>query len=339
MGDATKAVIVTAAITWYETTAGYSGVSPQQGRCCVGAEVRLYHRSVRTQQRDVWLGQEEASPAGGSWRTKLCGMEVQWAEGTRPTGPLHRLLQEGEFALLSHALIFESNFFQVGCHGQVLNMSKRVQVVTMAVAETGPATGVPNIILMAVPEASPARRLELTRLLPLQCIKLTVYRSLQHCLRLCFPTGRKVYMQLCPGPGALELFLHWAGLVTMLRVPREPCIQCTPAEEPMPRDEACCMDVSQAVVKAGVKVPATDPPMDKTPATGEIAGTDEALPPSSTPEDAPNETPADAMRCGSNYHLGSTHNPLATSAGKTPTEEKQPPSGKGRHSCTTAMKP
>ena len=52
---------------------------------------------------------------------------------------------------------------QVGRHGEVLNVSKRVQEVTMGVAGTGPATGVPNVILMAVPAAPPAEGLELTR--------------------------------------------------------------------------------------------------------------------------------------------------------------------------------
>lgn len=65
------------------------------------------------------------------------------------------------------------------------------------------------------------------RLLPLQCVKLAVYGRLQHCLRLRFPTGRKVYLQLCPGPRAEELFLHWAALVTVLPVPGEPSIHPT----------------------------------------------------------------------------------------------------------------
>ena len=42
-------------------------------------------------------------------------------------------------------------------------MAKRAQVVTMGVAETGPAIGVPNVILMAVPADSPAKELELAR--------------------------------------------------------------------------------------------------------------------------------------------------------------------------------
>eukprot|EP00076_Gallus_gallus_P035188 XP_025000726.1 protein FAM71B-like isoform X2 [Gallus gallus] len=213
-------------------------------------------------------------------------MEVQRAQEARPAGPLQRLLQEGEFGLLSHTLILESNFFQVGRHGEVLNVSKRVQEVTMGVAETGPATGVPNVILMAVPAAPPAEGLELTRLLPLQCVKLAVYGRLQHCLRLRFPTGRKVYLQLCPGPRAEELFLHWAALVTVLPVPGEPSIHPTPAGEPVPGGEACSTGVTQPEVEAEVevKVPATDPSMGKIGTTGEIAGMDEAPPASSTPE-------------------------------------------------------
>ncbi|XP_025000730.2 protein FAM71B-like isoform X2 [Gallus gallus] len=256
-------------------------------------------------------------------------MEVQRAQEARPAGPLQRLLQEGEFGLLSHTLILESNFFQVGRHGEVLNVSKRVQEVTMGVAETGPATGVPNVILMAVPAAPPAEGLELTRLLPLQCVKLAVYGRLQHCLRLRFPTGRKVYLQLCPGPRAEELFLHWAALVTVLPVPGEPSIHPTPAGEPVPGGEACSTGVTQPEVEAEVevKVPATDLSMGKIGTTGEIAGTDEAPPASSTPEDTPNETPADATRCGSSERLGGTRDPLATSARKTPTKKKKSSSG------------
>jgi len=124
------------------------------------------------------------------------------------------------------------------------------------------------------------------RLLPLQCVKLAVYGRLQHCLRLRFPTGRKVYLQLCPGPRAEELFLHWAALVTVLPVPGEPSIHPTPAGEPVPGGEACSTGVTQPEVEAEVevKVPATDPSMGKIGTTGEIAGTDEAPPASSTPE-------------------------------------------------------
>ena len=38
---------------------------------------------------------------------------MQRAKGAWPAGPLQRLLQEGEFGLLSNTLVLESNFFQV----------------------------------------------------------------------------------------------------------------------------------------------------------------------------------------------------------------------------------
>uniref|UniRef100_A0A8V0XSL3 Golgi associated RAB2 interactor protein-like Rab2B-binding domain-containing protein n=1 Tax=Gallus gallus TaxID=9031 RepID=A0A8V0XSL3_CHICK len=209
-------------------------------------------------------------------------MEVQRAQEARPAGPLQRLLQEGEFGLLSHTLILESNFFQVGRHGEVLNVSKRVQEVTMGVAETGPATGVPNVILMAVPAAPPAEGMRCCRggggarhlpwvltgfphrLLPLQCVKLAVYGRLQHCLRLRFPTGRKVYLQLCPGPRAEELFLHWAALVTVLPVPGEPSIHPTPAGEPVPGGEACSTGVTQPEGGATQETENDSPPLKPT---------------------------------------------------------------------------
>ncbi|XP_010726554.1 protein FAM71B-like isoform X2 [Meleagris gallopavo] len=206
--------------------------------------------------------------------------------------------------------LFQSK--RVSRQGEVLNVSKHAQVVTMGVAETGPAIGVPNVILMAVPADSPAKGLELTRLLPLQCVKLTVYSGLQHCLRLRFPTGRKVYLQLFPGPRARELFLHWAVLVTMLPVPGMPCIHRTPAEEPAPRGEACSVSMTEAKVEAKVKVSAMDLSMDETLTIGETAETDKAPPASSTPEDVPNETSADAMRRRSNEYLDT----LATTARK-----------------------
>lgn len=191
------------------------------------------------------------------------------------------------------------------------------------------------------------------RLLPLQCVKLTVYSRLQHCLRLRFPSGRKVYLQLFPGPRAEELFLHWAVLVTMLPVPGEPCVHLTPAEEPVPREEACSVGVTEAKVEAEVKVPATDPSMGETLTTGETAGTDKAPPASSTPEvrtetgvsptqgrrfrqagslechaalipqDVPHETSAGATRHGSNIYLNGTCKPLATSAREMLAGEKK----------------
>ncbi|XP_066844217.1 Golgi-associated RAB2 interactor protein 6-like isoform X1 [Anser cygnoides] len=146
-------------------------------------------------------------------------------------GPLKRLLRAGEFGILQNAPLFESDFFQVGCQGEMLHVTKRVHVITMGVACTDPSAGMPDTLLLAAPAAPPAEGLELTRLLPLRCVNLAVHDFSEKRLALCFHTGRRVYLQLCPGPASEGFFLCWALLAHMLYTPRAPGLLNTCAEE------------------------------------------------------------------------------------------------------------
>uniref|UniRef100_A0A8B9STP7 Golgi associated RAB2 interactor protein-like Rab2B-binding domain-containing protein n=1 Tax=Anas platyrhynchos TaxID=8839 RepID=A0A8B9STP7_ANAPL len=160
--------------------------------------------------------------------THTCFSEAQRAERAMSPGPLKRLLRAGEFGLLRNAPLFESNFFQVGPRGEMLPVTNRVHLITMGVACTAPSAAMPDTLLLAAPAAPPAEGLELTRLLPLQCVNLAVQELSEERLQLCFHTGRRVFLQLCPGPGVQGLFLCWAMLAGVLHAPRTSPAASTP---------------------------------------------------------------------------------------------------------------
>ncbi|XP_040397931.1 protein FAM71D-like [Cygnus olor] len=236
--------------------------------------------------------------------TPTCFLEVQCAERAMSLGPLKRLLRTGEFGILHNAPLFESDFFQVGCQGEMLQVTKRVHIITMGVACTDPSAGMPDTLLLAAPAAPPAEGLELTRLLPLRCVNLAVQDFSVERLQLCFHTGHRVYLQLCPGPGFEGLFLCWALLARMLHTPRAPGLLNTRAEGAVPTEEASSTsEVEEEDMTSGIVLP-----MVKASPCAEI---DETSPAASTPEVIPEQTCAE--------HLSSNQDALVTSA----TEQKK----------------
>ncbi|XP_075772089.1 Golgi-associated RAB2 interactor protein 6-like isoform X2 [Pelodiscus sinensis] len=145
-------------------------------------------------------------------------------------GPLQRQLRAGEYEIFQYAPIFESDFIQISKRGEVVDVHNRVRVVTVGVACTSPALLVPNVLLLARPvvpsEGSrgrggpPAKALELTRLLPLRFVKISVHDSEMLQVRLKLASGRSFYLQLCPQAEARhDLFDMWVQLINLLRPP------------------------------------------------------------------------------------------------------------------------
>lgn len=152
-------------------------------------------------------------------------------------GKLQRQLYKGEYDIFKYAPIFESDFIQITKRGEVIDVHNRVRMVTVGIASTSPALPLPDVMLLARPAAGhdePGGRgqatkgkdrkapktLELTRLLPLKFVRISVHSREKQQLRLKFATGRSCYLQLCPPLDAREdLFAYWEKLIYLLRPP------------------------------------------------------------------------------------------------------------------------
>ncbi|KAL4674259.1 hypothetical protein H8959_018193 [Pygathrix nigripes] len=154
-------------------------------------------------------------------------------------GRLQRQLYKGEYDIFKYAPIFESDFIQITKRGEVIDVHNRVRMVTMGIARTSPILPLPDVMLLARPATSceeyaghgqatkrkkrkAAKNLELTRLLPLKFVRISVHDHEKQQLRLKFATGRSCYLQLCPALNTRDdLFAYWEKLIYLLRPPME----------------------------------------------------------------------------------------------------------------------
>lgn len=107
-------------------------------------------------------------------------------------GKLQRQLRKGEYDIFKYAPIFESDFIQISKRGEVVDVHNRVRTVTVAVASTSPTLPLPDVMLLARPHTGceedsrrgqatkgkgrkASRTLELTRLLPLKLVRISVH--------------------------------------------------------------------------------------------------------------------------------------------------------------------
>uniref|UniRef100_A0A8C0Q4S1 Golgi associated RAB2 interactor protein-like Rab2B-binding domain-containing protein n=1 Tax=Canis lupus familiaris TaxID=9615 RepID=A0A8C0Q4S1_CANLF len=141
-------------------------------------------------------------------------------------GELQRQLYKGgEYDIFKYAPMFESDFIQISKKGEVIDVHNRVRMVTVGIASTSPILPLPDVMLLARPTKSgrgrkPTKILELTRLLPLKFVKISIHDREKQQLRLKLATGRTFYLQLCPSSDAREdLFCYWEKLVYLLRPP------------------------------------------------------------------------------------------------------------------------
>ncbi|XP_043769982.1 protein FAM71B [Cervus elaphus] len=155
-------------------------------------------------------------------------------------GDLQRQLYKGgEYDIFKYAPMFESDFIQISKKGEVIDVHNRVRMVTVGIASTSPILPLPDVMLLARPTKvceehvrharttkgrgrKPTKTLELTRLLPLKFVKISIHDREKQQLRLKLATGRTFYLQLCPSSDAREdLFCYWEKLVYLLRPPVE----------------------------------------------------------------------------------------------------------------------
>ncbi|XP_036154859.1 protein FAM71C-like [Myotis myotis] len=157
-------------------------------------------------------------------------------------GKLQRQLCKGEFAMFKDILMFESDFIQINKRGEVIGMHNNAGMVTVGIAYTSPDLTIPDVMLLARPAVScvdctghdprtrclrgkglkPAKILELTRLLPLRLVKLSIHSHENKQLHLKLASGSSFYLQLySPSNAKEDLFAHWEDLVFFLRPPVE----------------------------------------------------------------------------------------------------------------------
>ncbi|XP_077170488.1 uncharacterized protein LOC143825936 [Paroedura picta] len=156
----------------------------------------------------------------------------------RKMGPLQRQLRNGEYDLFRLAPMLESDFLQVSKRGEVIDVHNQVEPMTVAVACTKLLLEIPDVLLLArsvqpsdehLPpfknlhgQYPPPRAFELTRLLPLRFVKISVHNTRKKQLRFKLASGRAFYLQLCATPEQREdLFDYWVKVVNLLRPPPE----------------------------------------------------------------------------------------------------------------------
>ncbi|XP_074056939.1 Golgi-associated RAB2B interactor protein 3-like isoform X2 [Macrotis lagotis] len=130
---------------------------------------------------------------------------------------------------------------EISKRGEVIDVHNRVRMVTVGIASISPILPLPDVMLLArpityiedqaprepkskdkKPQSRPSDTLELTRLLPLKFVKISVHNREKQQLRLKLASGRSFYLQLCPSSDAREdLFSYWEKLIYLLRPPVE----------------------------------------------------------------------------------------------------------------------
>ncbi|EHB01848.1 Protein FAM71A [Heterocephalus glaber] len=168
-------------------------------------------------------------------------------------GKLQRQLHEGEYYMFRSTPMFESDFVQITKSGEPIDVHNHRDLVTVAVACTSPILPIPipipSVMLLAREATSceqchsqaPKRKkckaeepLELTRLLPLKFVKISVHDLEKQQLRLKFATGCSFYLQLCrPLDACEDLFTYWESLIDLLQPPLKGIsgTYATPAED------------------------------------------------------------------------------------------------------------
>ncbi|XP_030711271.1 Golgi-associated RAB2 interactor protein 6 [Globicephala melas] len=153
-------------------------------------------------------------------------------------GKLQRHLYKGEYPIFHYAPVFESDFIQVSRKEEVIDVHNWARMVTVGIVRTSPRLTLPDVMLLARPAAicddynrygpatqergkKPTQILELTRLLPLKFVKISIHNSKKQQLHLKLTTGRSFYLQLCPPSDTRDLFIQWENLIYILRPPVE----------------------------------------------------------------------------------------------------------------------
>ncbi|XP_054844495.1 Golgi-associated RAB2 interactor protein 1A-like [Eublepharis macularius] len=161
--------------------------------------------------------------SGVSAGNTAAGRKLAW-EG----GQLCQLLRSPDYNLFPNSAVFESDFVQVTKAGKCVDFTNMPTVVSMGVTSSDPCLPLPNVLLMARRkvlgkgfvagngQSSELPVLDLSRLLPLRCVKLSVHHAAQRILCLQTVTRKVYYLQLHQGyPKAV--FGLWSRLADILQ--------------------------------------------------------------------------------------------------------------------------
>ncbi|KAK2501850.1 hypothetical protein MC885_020490 [Smutsia gigantea] len=154
-------------------------------------------------------------------------------------GKLQQQLQKGEYDIFKSFPMCESDFVRITKQGELTDTHKCAQITTVGIAKTNPFDPTPDVMLLAQPvpgckqyagcgqvtkgkgNKAPTT-LELTRLFPLNLVKISVHNRDKQQLRLKLATGHSYYLQLCAPPGKQEdLFPCWEDVIDLFRPPVE----------------------------------------------------------------------------------------------------------------------
>ncbi|KAJ7329398.1 hypothetical protein JRQ81_015572 [Phrynocephalus forsythii] len=140
-------------------------------------------------------------------------------------GPLCQLVHSPDYNVFPNSAVFESNFIQVTKKGKPVDITNTPTVVIMGVTSSDPCLPLPNVLLMAKHRRNPSRggseararpALELTRMLPLRYVRLSVHDVAQRILRVQTVTRKVYYLQLRQEhPWAV--FALWSRLASILQ--------------------------------------------------------------------------------------------------------------------------
>ncbi|XP_059577327.1 Golgi-associated RAB2 interactor protein 2 [Alligator mississippiensis] len=173
--------------------------------------------------------------------------KFSWSQ-TSIMGDLQRVLSQGEYAPLTCAPMFESNFIQVNKRGEPIYVHNRPNCVTIGICASSPSLDLPNVMLLAhtvptpqqeavskfwkfskqpshkeqlVLSRSPYDKREFSfRFFPLKFVKLSIHNPEKCHLKLKLVNGRCYYLELCATPEKQHpLFLQWVRLISLLRFP------------------------------------------------------------------------------------------------------------------------
>ncbi|XP_066490612.1 Golgi-associated RAB2 interactor protein 1A [Tiliqua scincoides] len=154
----------------------------------------------------------------------MAGMKHRLEEGL-----ICQLLHSPDYNLFPKSAVFESNFVQVTKKGKWVDITNLPTIVTMGVTSSDPCLPLPNVLLMARHRtlardllfedngrSSVASSIDLTRLLPLRYVRLSIHSVAQHILCLQMVTKKVYYLQLNQHhPNAV--FALWVRLANILQ--------------------------------------------------------------------------------------------------------------------------
>ncbi|KAL8222615.1 UNVERIFIED_CONTAM: hypothetical protein K2H54_077627 [Gekko kuhli] len=205
--------------------------SPKRGTCTSLLEATK--RVVKLYLLGLLLS---SPPSLACWASLGTGQTSAWEDGQ-----LRQLLHSPDYNLFPNSAVFESDFVQVTKKGKCVDFTNMPTIVSVGVTSSDPCLPLPNVLLMArrkvldkgfaaggskTPEPPVP---ELSRLLPLRHVRLSVHLPAQRILRLQTVTRKVYYLQLHRDYPKV-VFGLWSRLADILKrglstTPKDPAIR------------------------------------------------------------------------------------------------------------------